>query len=293
MGTDGDQTTDPAAPPCPTCGAPLRLPICPICERRRRQELMAALPRPSQLLAHGSNPTLAPPVLPVVAGYAIQRVLGSGGLSVVYAVTDAGGRELALKVSQRPSSTELLDLHHTEIELLARLHNPAVVRIHASGVLDDGRPYIVMELVHGQSLRVFLAERQRLDALQAISLVRKVADAMAHCHDMGVLHLDLKPSNIMVVDAHALDVKVLDFGISRLYGSWDAAHTQVIAGTPGYVAPEYLTQRGREKLDARADLYALGVIFYELLAGRLPFEASSTSELIDKQIDGRYVPLRE
>src|SRR5204863_10062581 len=82
-------------------------------------------------------------------------------------------------------------------------------------------------------------------------------------------------------------------GISRLRGSWDVFHAPVIAGTPGYVAPECLIRHNREKLDARADLYALGVIFYDLIAGRLPFEASTASELIDKQVDGDYVALRE
>ena len=244
----------------------------------------------SPTLAHGGDLDPSPPV---IAGYTIGRVLGSTGLSAVYAVVDAGGRELALKVSQRTGSTELLALQQTELELLARLHNPAVVQVHDSGLLDDGRPYILMEQVHGQSLRDFLAERRRLDVLQAISVVRNVADAMAYCHDMGVLHLDLKPSNIMVVDAHTLDVKVLDFGISRLLGSWDTTHAPVIAGTPGYVAPECLSRRSREKLDARADLYALGVIFYELIAGRLPFHAASASEMISKQVDGRYVPLHQ
>jgi eukaryotic-like serine/threonine-protein kinase len=315
MGTDADKTKDLNSPLCPSCGEPLRwseaAQVCPACERRGQQPVVdvrsgdddtadVGVAR-TDLGPSGSQPLSqspardgdTPPVPPVIAGYAIARVLGSGGLSVVYAVVDAQGRELALKVSQRSGSTEVLELQHTEIELLARLHNPAVVRIHAAGVLDDGRTYLIMERVHGQSLRTFLAERRRLDVLQAISLVRKVADAMAYCHDMGVVHLDLKPSNIMVVDAHALDVKVLDFGISRLRGSWDAAHTSVVAGTPGYVAPECLTPHGREKLDARADLYALGVIFYELLAGRQPFDAATASEMVDKQLDGHYLPLRE
>lgn len=309
MDTDGNKTRNLGRLLCPRCGETLRWrgeqQVCPACDWRPSQESevapisadgtsddpaivdtsLASLPR-----AHGHDLGLP---IPVIAGYTIAGVLGSGGLSVVYAVTDAQGHELALKVSQRTGSTELLALQQTELELLARLHHPAVVQVHASGVLEDGRPYIVMEQVRGQSLRDFLAERRCLDVLQAISLVRKVADVMAYCHDMGVLHLDLKPSNIMVVDVHALDVKVLDFGISRLRGSWDAAHTSVIAGTPGYVAPECMDRHRREKLDARADLYAVGVIFYELIAGRLPFQASSASELISKQVDGRYLPLRQ
>src|SRR4029079_5408658 len=207
-------------------------------DKTRKLGRVAHIKRVSPPPAHEDLPSS----IPVVAGYAIGHELGAGGLSIVYAVSDLQGRELALKVSQRTGSTELLALQQTELELLARLRHPAVVKVHASGMLDDGRPYIVMERVHGHSLRDLLAERRCLDVLQAISVVRNVADVMAYCHDMGVLHLDLKPSNIMVVDVHELDIKVLDFGIAQRLGSWDINHGSMIAGTPGYVAPEYLAR---------------------------------------------------
>lgn len=230
-----------------------------------------------------------------VGGYTVEEPLGTGGFGVVYRARHVSGRRVAIKVSKRPAaalSTQLLLWQQNEIEILTRLHHPSLVEVLSYGFLADGRLYLAMELVEGRLLSDYLAERGRLETIEAIRLVRRIAEALAYCHESKVLHLDLKPGNILLTDPYEPRLKVLDFGLSRLTSGFQGAETKLPAGTLAYMAPEYILGQG-ERVGAKVDLYALGVLFYELLAGRLPVAAAQLKELIQRKQSGHLVPLDE
>ena len=211
-----------------------------------------------------------------IGEFRILRVLGRGGMGVVYEAEQATPhRVVALKVLRFPdASPARLRRFEREAEILGLLHHAGIAQVYAVGRADAGRgpePYIAMELVEGKPLGEFAAER-RLDARAKVALLEQVARAVEHAHAHGVVHRDLKPGNVLVT--HEGTPKVLDFGIARaaeLGGGADSllTHEGDVLGTLPYMAPE---QIGGDPaaIDLRADVYALGVVGYELLAGRLP-----------------------
>lgn len=246
---------------------------------------------------HGRPPWQEPTLAPgsVLGGYTIQRVLGSGGMGVVYvAQQDRPRRTIALKVI-RPAMTSpaMLKRFEAEAEILGRLHHPGIAQIYEAG-LSEGRPFLAMELVDGPSL-IEHAERRGLNTRERLELAARVCDAVQHAHQKGVIHRDLKPSNILV-DAgssatpaaetaaefsHVGQPKVLDFGVARATDSdmqVSTLRTTVgqLIGTLPYMSPEQVAGDQNE-VDTRSDVYALGVILYQLLAGKLPHDVSSRS----------------
>lgn len=218
-----------------------------------------------------------------IGRYRIVRLLGEGGMGLVFeAEQDTPKRRVALKVI-RPGalSPKLLRRFEHEVHLLGRLQHPGIAQIFEAGRADNGAgaaPFFAMELVEGQPL-VDYAETKRLDMSARLELVAEVCDAVQHAHQRGVIHRDLKPANIMVDGSG--QPKVLDFGVARATDSdvqMTTLRTDVglLVGTIAYMSPEQVAGDSA-LLDTRCDVYALGVILYQLLCGRLPFDLARKS----------------
>ncbi|MEX2180423.1 MAG: protein kinase [Gemmatimonadaceae bacterium] len=217
--------------------------------------------------------------------YAIQRELGRGGMATVYLATDRKHhRRVALKVL-RPELAAALgpERFSREIELAARLTHPHILPLHDSGNAD-GFLYFVMPYVEGESLRDRLTREKQLPLDDALQISREVADALSYAHSHGVIHRDIKPENILLQSGHAV---VADFGIARAIdqaGGATLTETGLAIGTPAYMSPEQAT--GSADLDGRCDIYALGCVLYEMLAGEPPFGgATPVAILARKAVD--------
>ena len=233
-----------------------------------RQPAAHALPVPGQVIA---------------GKYAIVKVIGEGGMGVVFEATH-------LKLRQRVAVKMLLpemlahDIIVTRFEREARasgqLRNRHAVRVMDVDVTADGLPYMVMEFLEGHDLQVELDRRGRLPYPEAVDIVLQACSAMIAAHQIGIVHRDLKPANLFLAqegDAHeARTVKVLDFGISKVQADGDAKLTVAdsVIGTAMYMSPEQI--RSSENVDARSDIWSLGIILFELLAGRPPWIGTPT-----------------
>ena len=225
-----------------------------------------------------------------VGPYQVIRRLGAGGMATVYAARAPGGQAVALKVLAR----ELAEGTRTarfarEVATAARLRHPGCVRLLDRGFMPDGTPFLVTELLAGPTLRDALAGRFSIPEVLLAGI--ELCDALAHAHAAGVLHRDIKPENIMFRGPGRRGGAVLiDFGLSRL--SDDAPLTAVgtCLGSPSYLAPERLLERG---CDERTDLYAIGCVLYELLAGRPPFVGDGPLEIGRQHVLDLPVSVRE
>jgi tetratricopeptide (TPR) repeat protein/predicted Ser/Thr protein kinase len=244
------------------------------------------LPKAASARENGSSAGIGtdrarPSVLPNHIGqYRILDVLGEGGMGVVYrAEQESPRRTVALKVIKAGAeSPGLLKRFEHEGQVLGWLQHPGIAQIFEAGTADTGQgiqPFFAMEFVRGQSL-IRYAAGQESGLSQRLELMAKVCDAVHHAHQKGVIHRDLKPGNILVDDSG--QPKVLDFGVARVTNAdirTTTLQTDVgqLVGTIAYMSPEQVAGDPRQ-LDTRADVYALGVILYELLAGRVPFDVS-------------------
>ncbi len=211
--------------------------------------------------------------------YRIVRLLGEGGMGAVYeAEQEHPRRMVALKIIKPGlAAPEQLRRFEQESQALGRLQHPGIAQIYEAGTADSGsgpRPYFAMELIQGESLLRY-AEAHQLNTRQRLELIAKVCEAVHHAHQRGIIHRDLKPGNILVDESG--QPKVLDFGVARVTNSDQQATRQTdlgqLVGTLAYMSPEQVLADPLE-LDTRSDVYALGVILFELLAGRLPYKLS-------------------
>lgn len=222
----------------------------------------------------------------ILAGkFQIERVLGEGGMGVVVAAQHLQlGQRVALKFLLREALANpvVAERFLREARATVKLKSEHVGRVIDVGQLDDGAPYIVMEYLDGCDLQQFLAQHAKLPVAQAVDFCLQAAEAVAEAHSLGIIHRDLKPANLFLTvraDGGAL-VKVLDFGISKATGEtedFSLTRTATVMGSPGYMSPEQL--RSARDVDARTDVWAFGVILYELVAGVAPFAAESITEL--------------
>lgn len=223
-----------------------------------------------------------------IGKFEILERLGEGAMGEVFLARDSLlGREVAIKTIRAAlTSPDARDRFFREAQAAGRLNHPNLVTIHEFGE-EQGTLFMVMEYVPGDDLGKLLASRE-LPHREMLELLAQVCDGLAFAHQRGVLHRDVKPTNIRVTRVSGrLAAKILDFGIARLAGS-DLTATGALLGTFGYMAPEYI-QSG--KPDARADLFAVGVILYEALAGFPPFGGESTATVLHRIVNEDPAPL--
>src|SRR5205807_309548 len=213
--------------------------------------------------------------------YTIELELGQGGMATVYLAHDVRhDRRVAVKVLRPELSLELgADRFVREIHLAARLNHPHIMPLFDSGEAG-GFLYYVMPVVEGESLRERLRQAQRLPVEDATQIAREVADALDHAHRHGVVHRDIKPENILLQEGHAV---VADFGIGKAVsaaaqGATAITRTGVTVGTPAYMSPEQAA--GEQAIDGRSDIYSLGCVLYEMLAGAPPFTGPTAQAVI-------------
>lgn len=218
--------------------------------------------------------------------YEVLAVIGEGGMGRVYRVRHRRlGRSFALKALRLELAREpsLAERFIQEARAAAVVTHPNVVQINDFGTLHTGQPYFVMELLEGRTLARIIKEQGPIEPTRCLTIARQVAEAIAAAHAMGVIHRDLKPDNIILVrpSGSHTTVKVLDFGLAKVAGSNRLTRPGVVFGTPNYMSPE---QAGGSQFDHRVDVYALGIILFEMLTGRVPFEADTHMGVLSKHL---------
>ena len=229
----------------------------------------------------------------LATGYTLERELGGGGMSRVFVATEkALGRHVVVKVlSPELAAGVNAERFRREIQLAAQLHHPHIVPLLSAGEHGD-LLYYTMPFIEGQSLRSALRERGRLPLREVVRMLHDVVDALAYAHARGIVHRDIKPDNILMHGAHAL---VTDFGVAKAISAAlpMAGHTTtgMAIGTPAYMAPEQLA--ADPSADHRMDLYAVGLVAYELLTGGSPYSTTSPAELLAAQLTRTPPPLHD
>lgn len=227
--------------------------------------------------------------------YRILSRLARGGMATVYVAQHTIiGRKAAIKILRRELCDDPVqrDRFLREAKACNRIDHENIVQIVDYGEGDDGRVFLVMEYLPGESLHHRIG-RGILVPLRALDISAQIASGLGRAHQMGVIHRDLKPDNILLLppaEAGGKDrVKILDFGIAKLLDQPSLTASDKIFGTPGYIAPEYASGAA---IDARADLYSLGVVLYEMVTGRLPFDAEFPADLLLKHMLDPPIPPR-
>ena len=269
---------------CADCGLPLILPGTGNTHPYYENQYNSSLPtvrlfNPDPLIGH------------VIDGkYELTAKLGQGGMSVVYRARRVHiGDDVAVKIllGKFVKDDAALARFRREARAAAMLRHPNVITIHDVGETEDDHApaFIVMEFVKGAPLRELLKNEDHFSVDRAVRLMRGICAGVGSAHRQGVVHRDLKPENILVVapddDFEFESVRVVDFGLAKLLADAGEGHGGSVVGTPYYMSPE---QCMGEPLDARSDVYSLGVMFYELLSGKRPFEAETVSGVINRHL---------
>jgi eukaryotic-like serine/threonine-protein kinase len=249
------------------------------------------------MLQRSKMPSYDQAIGSIIAGkYRVVGTLGQGGMGSVYeAINDAIGKRVAIKLldASLADHPEFARRFELEAKAAALIDHPGIVDVLDSGQTDDGVPFIVMEHLHGITVRTLSKTDGALSAGQASAMMAPVLDALASAHAAGVVHRDLKPANIFLVVKPTPSVRILDFGISKFGGSDGAGMTKTgtTLGTPAYMAPEQL--RSGRNAGPASDLYAVGATLYALLTGHPPFEAESDFALVARVLTEAHRPLAQ
>jgi serine/threonine-protein kinase len=239
---------------------------------------------------------------PDLGKYELREEIGHGGMATVYLARDRRlGREVAVKIIHRHlrENTEVAARFASEARAVAKLKHPNIVEVYDVSEDSEAERYLVVELVRGTTLRALLAEHAQLPAEIAAIIALEVAHALDHAHQLGVIHRDVKPENVLIATpaAGALDarasnpdetlVKITDFGIAKLLDAQGVTSTGQVLGSPAHMAPEQI--EGGD-VTARADVFGLGVMLYESMVGRLPFDGKNPAQVLRRVLDGAFTP---
>ena len=252
--------------------------ICPACQKTCPDDLSLCPRDDAPLIAHATVTEMH-----LAAGlsrrFRLVRRLGKGSFGTVFLAEQigVGNRPVALKVLNRKLLADPLFLSRfqNEVGSTGRIQHPNVVSIYESGQGDDGTPYIAMEFLEGEALSETLQRRGTLPLPEVAEILQQAAGGLSAAHELGIIHRDLKPENIFLTrsDEGELIVKVVDFGIAKLRESAMHFQTGLVLGTPPYMSSEQAYGMRSDDLDARSDIYSLGVVVYEMLSGRVPFRS--------------------
>jgi serine/threonine-protein kinase len=237
-----------------------------------------------------------------VAGqFRIQQRIGAGGMGSVYKAEQPDmNRHVAVKIlhSRYLSRPDLVSRFRREARAMSHLSHPNTARVFLYGQLEDGACYFVMEYLEGRNLAQTVRNEGPMEPLRAIHIMKQVSGALDEAHRAGIIHRDLKPENIFLTSQGGIEdfPKVLDFGLAKVTerqmrpGSMILTREGMVFGTPEFMSPE---QAQGKPLEPNSDVYSLGVILYELLTGKLPFDAKQPMEFIQLHVNAKPIPLSE
>lgn len=272
--------------------------FCPRCGNRYDHELYCpedgvateALPN-----APSSSDALIGKV--VEGRYRVEQQIGEGGMGVVYRATHVSlNKPLALKVlrGEMAKDAEVVQRFIQEAQAATSIGHENIIDISDFGKLDDGTVYFVMEYLNGQPLNDLIKRGGSIPVKDAVSIIRQIGDALGAAHQRGIVHRDLKPDNVYLIsrgEGAKNFVKVLDFGIAKVGGASNKlTRTGMVFGTPHYMSPE---QAAGQSVDNRTDIYALGVIMYEMFTGRVPFDADTFMGVLTKHMFEKPEPMNK
>jgi serine/threonine protein kinase len=235
----------------------------------------------------------------LAAKYRVDKILGAGGMGVVVAATHLQlGQRVALKFLVSNGFDEQAGVRFLrEARAVVRLRSEHVVRVLDTGTLDNDLPYIVMELLEGRDLQQELSARGPVSIIEAVDWVLQACEGIAEAHSVGIVHRDLKPANLFLTRRadHSVLIKVLDFGIAKMLDverapDYALTKTAALMGSPHYMSPEQI--RNAKSVDRRADIWALGIVLYELLTGTAPFSATNAPALLAQIVADPPRPVR-
>lgn len=218
--------------------------------------------------------------------FIIEKEIGAGAMGTVFRATDTkSGEKVAFKFISTglDTSPKAMARFEREMAILKTLHHPNIVQLKATGTYRS-KPFYAMEYIDGESLEDMLQRRGRLDWEEVVRLGQQVCAALYHAHDRGIIHRDLKPANIMITKDGTL--KLTDFGIAKGLDAQQLTATNCAIGTASYMSPEQC--KGEKNLSHKSDLYSLGVMLYEMLVGRRPFQAENTLEMYLAHVEGTF-----
>ena len=264
---------------------------CPVCETDYPDDVIVCPQDGATVRRPGERPD--PFVGRVIKGrYRVERQLGRGGMGTVYLAEQLSvGRKVALKVLRGDFAREegFVARFQQEAKLVAGLNerrNPRVTLVHDFDQTEDGSVFIVMEWLEGRVLSEVIQRDRALELRRAVRLATQIAEGLEAAHRSNVIHRDVKPQNIMVLDGD--DIKLMDFGIARLRDAGTSlTRAGTMMGTPAYMAPEQI--EGQDITD-KTDMYAFGIVFYEMLTGMVPFRASTQAAILNKQLQEPPAP---
>ncbi len=281
--------------PHPTSPGSSPMRTCPVCSRQ--YEPPAQFCQVDGVALRIDAPAVDPYLgTKILEQFRLDRVIGAGGMGVVYeGWNDALSRRVAVKILHRDLVTnkDIVTRFHREAQIASQLDHQGIVRVILFGQLPDGNLYLVLEFLEGPTLAEALEKEGTFSTERAVRTVGQVADAIGYAHQKGIIHRDLKPENIVLTKRDGEEIpKVLDFGIAKMLVGAASFVTQsgLIFGTARYISPE---GAAGEKVDQRSDVYSLGVMAYELMAGRAPFEADEPVQLLVKHMHEVPPPLRK